>query len=137
MEQQKIYNIKSSLSFVDELAKIFLNEYRDKQAELADITFLLPNRRACQNLTDAFVRECNKMPVILPKILPVADVDEDEILLTGNAEIWQNTQPENIIKSSLCFGEKFVIINGYGSKRRLVLCEFIADSSGGICRTLE
>ena len=94
MEQQKIYNIKSSLSFVDELAKIFLNEYGDKQAELAGITFLLPNRRACQNLTDAFVRECNKMPVILPKILPVADVDEDEILLTGNAEIWQNTQPE-------------------------------------------
>ena len=81
--RQKIYNISADKSFVDVLAQKFLAEYAQNPSALADVLFLLPNRRACQSLTDAFVRQNGLVPTILPQIKPIYDVEEDEVLLCG------------------------------------------------------
>jgi ATP-dependent helicase/nuclease subunit B len=90
---QQIYNIRGGESFVDVLAEIFLRKYQNKPAELSQITFLLPTRRACQSLNEAFVRQRGCQPTILPQILPIADVEEDEVLITGDGSILQELEP--------------------------------------------
>ncbi len=90
----KIYNVNAGESFVDVLAAHFLKYYENQPEELANVLFLLPNRRACQSLSDAFVRLKGLSPTILPRILPIADVEEDEIFLTSSSEILQGLAPE-------------------------------------------
>ncbi len=94
MSASKIYNIAAGQSFVDVLAERFLQEYSATPEALANVLFLLPNRRACQNLADAFVRCRGLTPTILPQILPIADVEEDEVFLTGRRDIIGDLAPE-------------------------------------------
>lgn len=89
----KIYNISAGASFVDVLAERFLTQYADNQTELSKVLILLPTRRACQSLTEAFLRQHELKPTILPKIAPIMDVEEDEIFLTGNADILNRVKP--------------------------------------------
>ena len=78
-----IYNIPLSCSFVDTLAQKFSKEYEENKEALADVIFLMPNRRTCISLRDAFVRYNGKNPTILPKMLPVGDLSEDGVLSLG------------------------------------------------------
>lgn len=78
-----IYNIPATNSFLDVLAQHFLNEYQNKPQELPGVLFLLPNRRACKAMADAFVRLQGLKPTMLPKMLPLAEAEEDELLITG------------------------------------------------------
>lgn len=93
MCEPKIYNVNAHLSFVDVIASKFLNEYQDKPDKLSELVFLLPNRRACQSLTSAFVRQKGKIPTILPRIVPIADVEEDEVFLSGSTEVLSSLSP--------------------------------------------
>ena len=79
----KIYNIPAGCAFAEVLAEKFLNEYRGRDLELTDVLFLLPNRRAVKALKDAFVRLQGTAPTLLPQMLPIGDVEEDELFLTG------------------------------------------------------
>lgn len=79
----KIFNIGASNNFVEEVAAKFLAEYEIRPLALAEVLFLLPNRRACKALADAFVKLKGMSPMLLPQMLPVGDVEEDELLLTG------------------------------------------------------
>lgn len=79
----KIFNIPASLSAVDVLAEKFLAEYEQDPLALSDVLMLLPNRRAVKALSDAFVRQRGLVPTLLPKMLPIGDVEEDELFLTG------------------------------------------------------
>lgn len=127
----KIYNINAGASFVDVLAEHFLKYYKNQPEELANVLFLLPNRRACQSLSEAFVRLKGLEPTILPQIVPIADIEEDEVFLTGQSNILQDLSPEitknrasvyfqqayiaetgvrfwtSFFSSSLCLGRKF------------------------------
>lgn len=80
---QHIYNIPLTCAFADVLARKFAEEYKNTPLELSDVVFLLPNRRACKALADAFVREKGLEPTLLPRMLPIGDVEEDELFLTG------------------------------------------------------
>jgi ATP-dependent helicase/nuclease subunit B len=44
---------------------------------LASATLYLPTRRACRLMRDAFLKEFDA--TILPRIIPIGDIDEDEI----------------------------------------------------------
>ena len=81
-EHHHIYNIPLSCSFWDTLAKIYLSKYRDDNIGLADVLFMVPNRRSCQMLTAAFVRQQGFKPAILPQILPISDIDDDELFFS-------------------------------------------------------
>ena len=78
----KIYNISATNSFVDEVARKFLHEYEYKPLELSEILILLPSRRACENLKNAFVRAKGLTPMLLPKFVPIGDMDEEAILFS-------------------------------------------------------
>ena len=82
-----VYNIPYSCSFVDTLVQKISKEFEDSKEKLADVIFLMPNRRTCISLKEAFIRYNGKKPVMLPKIVQVGDIEEDDIfLLSANDE---------------------------------------------------
>ncbi len=91
--QHKIYNINAGDSFVDVLAERYLKIYEDNPEGLAQVLFLLPNRRACQSLADAFVRQRGLQPTILPQMKPIAESDEAEVFLTQDTSMLADLLP--------------------------------------------
>ncbi|WP_259781684.1 double-strand break repair protein AddB [Aestuariispira ectoiniformans] len=79
----RVLNISRTRSFVDALAAGLLAEVGDDPLALADITILLPTRRACRALREAFLRLGEGKAMVLPTMRPVGDVDEEELLLAG------------------------------------------------------
>ncbi len=51
---------------------------------LSDLTILLPTRRAVGALCDAFLRAGGGRATLLPRIRPLGDVDEEELMLNAN-----------------------------------------------------
>ena len=85
MEQEvkNIFNIRISSPFWETLARVYLQKYSQNRLDLAGVLFLLPNRRACQALTAAFIRLQGLQPTILPQMTPIAELDDDEIFFNG------------------------------------------------------
>ena len=91
MSTPKVYTIAPNRPFVDELAKGILARVGgapEKLApeKLAQVRILLPTRRACQSLREAFLRLSNGAPMLLPIMTPLGDVDEDELALGSIGE---------------------------------------------------
>lgn len=78
-----IFTIDAAQSFVDALAAGLVARAGTDPAALADMTVLLPNRRATRSLREAFLRQLGQKPVLLPAMRPIGDVDEDEITFLG------------------------------------------------------
>lgn len=93
MGKPKIYNVSSGESFVDVLARRYLEKFAANPTDLVNVLFLLPNRRACQSLADAFVRQHKLKPTMLPQIKPIFETEEDEVILTQDASILHNLLP--------------------------------------------
>ncbi|QCI64872.1 double-strand break repair protein AddB [Phreatobacter stygius] len=51
---------------------------RSDPLSLAAGTILLPNRRACRAMHDAFLAVASDQAMLLPRIAPIGDIDEDE-----------------------------------------------------------
>lgn len=79
----KIYSIAPQLPFVDALAAGLLDQTRQDPAALADMLVLLPTRRACRSLREAFLRQTSGKALLLPRMRPVGDVDEEELVLSA------------------------------------------------------
>jgi ATP-dependent helicase/nuclease subunit B len=79
-----VFTIAPSLAFVDSLAAGIVDQYGSDPLTLSRVTVLLPTRRACRALREAFLRAGDGVPMLLPDIRPIGDVEEDEILLTAN-----------------------------------------------------
>ena len=79
----KIFNVSSSNCFVEVLAKKLLDDYQDRLLELSKVLILLPNRRAQRSLSDAFVKLKGMSPTLLPQMRAIGDINEDEIMLSG------------------------------------------------------
>ena len=87
---KNIFNIRSSCSFWDCLAEHYSKKYADNDIGLASALFLVPNRRASRALLDAFLRINGRKPTILPTVIPISEIDDDELffnefILNGNA----------------------------------------------------
>lgn len=52
---------------------------------LPDVTLLLPTRRAARAMQDAFLRAAGGRALLLPRIRPIAEGDEDRTLISGLA----------------------------------------------------
>ena len=48
---------------------------------------LLPTRRACRSLREAFVRQAGGQALLLPRIQPIGEVEADELLLAGAIDL--------------------------------------------------
>ena len=80
----EIYNIPASVCFVETLAAKLLEDYKDCEFKLAETLVLLPNRRACRSLAEAFVHQKGMDPTILPQMRAIGDTQEDELILNGS-----------------------------------------------------
>jgi len=86
MPPRSLYTIPARIPFVDALAGWLLEKYAaEDPAQLASALVLLPSRRACQSLREAFLRITGGKPLLLPRMQPIGDVDDEELLLMGAA----------------------------------------------------
>src|SRR5438045_1951518 len=83
--ERGLYTISADASFLDELAAGLRRIAGDDPLALARMVVLLPTRRACRALREAFLREGEGTPMLLPRMRPVGDLEADE-LSPGAAE---------------------------------------------------
>jgi len=74
-----LFHIPPRHAFVDALAAGLLDAYGGDRLAFADALVLLPNRRAVRALRDAFLRATDGRPLLLPRIRPIGDIDDDEL----------------------------------------------------------
>ena len=81
----ELYTIPARLSFAETLARGILDRYGSDPLTLSDVMVLLPNRRAVRSLREAFLRLTGDKALLLPRMQPIGDVDEDELLMASGA----------------------------------------------------
>lgn len=89
---KNVFTISSETSFLDALADGLWERAKGDATRLADMRVLLPTRRACRMLREAFLRLTQDKPTLLPRMQPIGDVDEDELLF-ADAAIDANIPP--------------------------------------------
>src|SRR4029078_7029542 len=82
----RVFTIPSSAPFLPTLARALADgrpvpgfKPKGDPLSLADATIFLPTRRAARALSEALLAALCTEALILPRILPLGDVDEDEI----------------------------------------------------------
>ena len=80
-ETPAVSSIAAGVSFVDALAAGLLARFGGDPLGLSDVTLLLPTRRACRAIQDAFLRASGGRPLVLPRCLPLGDLDPEELVL--------------------------------------------------------
>ncbi len=78
-----IFHIPPEASFVDALAANLLDMAGGDDVALSNMRVLLPTRRACRSLSDAFLRLVDAKAMLLPMMTPLGDVDADELMMDG------------------------------------------------------
>lgn len=65
-------------AFLDQLAAWLLAHYGDDPATLTRLLVLLPSRRACRGLREAFLRQSLGKPLLLPLMQPIGELGEED-----------------------------------------------------------
>jgi ATP-dependent helicase/nuclease subunit B len=81
-----VFTIAPGICFVDALAAALLAETSAEPLVLTRYTILLPTRRARRSLAEAFLRQGDGRPLLLPRMMPLGDLDPDEAELFGSDE---------------------------------------------------
>ena len=71
-------------------------EARSNPARLADATLYLPTRRAMRVAREVFLDELNSDAAVLPRIVALGDIDEDELAFADEAEQLGGSAPLDI-----------------------------------------
>ena len=78
----RFYSIAAGRPFLSDLARTLYATLGDAPLSFSDMIILTPTRRAVRALSDAFWQEAhraNRTATILPRIISLGDIDEDEI----------------------------------------------------------
>ncbi|WP_313412499.1 double-strand break repair protein AddB, partial [Rhodospirillum rubrum] len=89
MRPDAVQTIPAGLPFLDTLAAGIVDRLGDRTADplaATRVTVLLPTRRACRALREAFLRIEGGKAALLPRILPLGDLEEDESAGAGLAD---------------------------------------------------
>src|SRR6202167_4691888 len=78
MAGRAVYSIAPELPFLDALVAGLLDRAKGDPLVLARMTVLLPTRRAARALGEAFLRQGQGKPMLLPRLMPVGDLDAEE-----------------------------------------------------------
>lgn len=81
-----VFAVPAGVPFLDALAHRLLAETEADPLALGRCTILLPTRRACRALQETFLRLSQGRPLLLPRLTPLGDIDEEELLLAGGDE---------------------------------------------------
>lgn len=90
-----LYTIPAEKSFVDVLGAYVLRSYGDAPESLASVLILLPSRRACIALREAFLRHANGRALLLPRMQAIGDLEDElgEILVNEAGEAIADLPP--------------------------------------------
>src|SRR5215813_7810585 len=86
----KVFTIAPSVPFVPTLVRALFDGtlvpgFPPTHEPLAHATLYLPTRRACRLARDLFLDATNMDAAILPRIIAIGDIDEDEIVFADAA----------------------------------------------------
>src|ERR1700727_2958171 len=86
----RVFTIPPSAPFLPTLIKAMTAgelgfRLDDDPLALAAVTLYLPTRRACRLARDAFLDALTIDAAILPRIVPIGDIDEDELVFAEMA----------------------------------------------------
>jgi ATP-dependent helicase/nuclease subunit B len=92
----RVFTIPPSAPFLPTLIRAFregrlVDGFVPGPLDFADTTIFLPTRRACRLVRDAFLQVLGVDAAVLPRIVPIGDIDEDELVFadvaTGDAAL--------------------------------------------------
>ncbi len=82
-----LWRLPAGVAFADAVAAGLLARHRDQPLALAETLMLLPTRRACRTLAEAFLRQSGGAALLLPRMVPLGDLDADELALAAGADV--------------------------------------------------
>ena len=91
-----VFTIPAGVSFVDALVAGIRARYGDDPVALSSLIVLLPTRRACRALRDAFLRASGGRPTLLPSLRPIGDVEEMNCCLASTPTTAATSLPHSI-----------------------------------------
>lgn len=80
---EKIYTVPIEKPMLEVVVRWMINSYKDKLLALPDVLLLLPNRRSCQECKRVFLEYADEQTLLLPRIYPIGDVDEEALWSEG------------------------------------------------------
>ncbi|MGY8667924.1 double-strand break repair protein AddB [Bradyrhizobium sp. UFLA05-109] len=99
----RVFTVPVSVPFLRTVVAALLDgrlvdgfEARKEPARLADATLYLPTRRAMRVVREIFLEEMKADAVVLPRIVALGDIDEDELAFADEAEQFSGTTPLEI-----------------------------------------
>ena len=117
----RVSTIGAGVPFLDSLAKGLLERSGGGAATLTSTTVLLPTRRACLGLRDGFLRHCDGQALLLPRLIPIGDIDPDS---------WDTAEP--VDGAGLADAEALSVPPAIsGLKRQFLLTQLVQRWHGG------
>ena len=88
-----IYTIPASVSFSDSLVEWLIENAHTTNQPLSNYLVLLPTRRACRTVQEAFLRKTDGEPLLLPRLHPLGDVNDEELMINTGRNIIEDIPP--------------------------------------------
>ena len=89
-----IGHFPSEYMIVDALAETFLARWGHEPLALSRATVLLPTRRACRTLGEAFLRASGGRPLLLPRIQPLIHLSPPTLTTSTHSSVHTPIDPE-------------------------------------------
>ncbi len=128
---KNVYTIPAGLPFAKALARQLLAETDGAPEKLSNMRILLPTRRACRTLREAFLQLSNGKPLLLPNMQPIGDLDEEELSFSilggcGTLDLPPAISP---LKRQLLLARTIRAVPGYshGPEQALKLAEALGQ----------
>lgn len=116
-----VFTIRAGVPFADALVAGLRHRLGDAPEALADVRLFLPTRRACRTMALAFLRHGQGRPVLLPRMTPLGDIDEDDVAFDetepatggGAADIPPSIAP---VRRQLLLTRRLATLPGFGAR---------------------
>lgn len=83
-QKPAVFTIAPGIPFLDALAAGIVQQTGEAPENLSRVSVLLPTRRACRSLSEAFLRLSDGKPLLLPRMTPLGDIDEDQLAFASD-----------------------------------------------------
>ena len=74
----KVFTIPQELSFTESLATGLLKISTNDPERLMNMRVFLPTRQSCRTLHASIINQANGRAIMLPHLIPLGDIDEEE-----------------------------------------------------------